>query len=110
MDDGKLAAANKQPLTLAVKTNSVEALGQRDAGNDRLLLEVDNDDLVIAVTGMEHRRPRLCRMEGDVYGEIPQGDLFACRPQRPLRGQQDFAAYLLARQSARVDGRLVPTF
>src|SRR5262249_32898591 len=77
MDDLVLAAADVERFAVGSEAEAVEGLLNRDAtGNSRpFALDVEDHDLVLAITGVKHSQPTTTRMERQIDGEIAEWDL-----------------------------------
>ena len=103
VDDRELAAAGVQRLAVGGKADPVKRLIEADAADDArpVAAHPDDDDFVFAEARVEDGRPFAAGMQGDVDGEVAEGDVLAGRPQRPAVGQLHVAAGVDAGQDAR---------
>ena len=98
VDNVVFAAADQQLFSVGCEGETVECPWQRDARHDALRLQIDDDDFVRSIAGMQDRGPIALGCNGHVDREIPQFDLPAGRPQRPLVRQEYGAVVLRSRQ------------
>ena len=68
--------------------------------------QIDEDDFVVAVAGVQHGQPLPAGVQGEVDGEVAERELPAGGLEGPAVGQQDGAAGLDAGQGARRGGVL----
>src|SRR5438128_8958465 len=105
MDDTKFAAAGEQRSAVRRETKPIKGLGYAKARRDFLalgVLEVYDHHLMFAVAGMQHGEPAAGWMQREIDGKIAEDKRPAGRPQRPLVGQQDRAAWLNPGENTRL--------
>src|SRR5207244_3205916 len=98
------SATVETPLSVLAKFHPIKRLVYIRMRDDFRRRDIYDQDLMAAVTTVQHGREMPGRMHRDVYGEIAQLDLFARRPQGPLIRQQHRAVSLHSGQSSRVRG------
>ena len=101
VDNVVFTAAGQQVVSAGSETEAVECLGQRDARKDGGSLQIDDDDFMRSITGVQHRGPIAAGVQGDIHRKIPHLDLRAGWSQRPLIGQENGAIGLDSRQGPR---------
>ena len=106
VDDVVFAAADQQLFSVGGEAETVERLGQGDARHDAGRLEIDDDDFMRSIARMQDHGPIALRVQGHVDGKIPDFDLLARRPQRPLVRQQHGAVGLQSRQRTEQQARV----
>src|SRR5262249_43537866 len=75
VDDLVLAAAGKEALAVGREAESVERLVEGGAADDPLPLQVNDDDLVLAVAAVQGGQPAAVGMQGEVDREVAEEDL-----------------------------------
>ncbi len=84
MDDVEFTAAGKKRFAVRRESQAVKGLFQdHAAANLFLFAEIDHDDFVRAIAGVQNRQPFAARMDRHVDRKIAQLDLPAGRLDRP---------------------------
>ena len=106
VDNVVFAAADQQLFSVGGEAEAVERLWQGDTRHDAGRLEIDDDDFMRSIARMQNRGPIALRVQGHIDGKVPDFDLLARRPQRPLVRQQHGPVGLQSRQRAEQQSRV----
>src|SRR6185312_12225661 len=102
VDNFELAAAGRKLLAVRRPGQPVKSLVDGDSRNDLRLrfIQVDDDDFVLAVAGMEDGGELTGGVDGNVDGEVAEVEVFAGGFELPLVGKLHKAALVQAGKHA----------
>jgi hypothetical protein len=90
--DFLFATASEELFAIGSEAKPIECLLHLASVDDRRSFEIDSDDFVLAIAGMENRQPTAAGMKSDVDRKNAEIELLACGAKRPLVGQENRAA------------------